>query len=106
MVPEDAVKRLVVTLSLLFAMQGSLTSTVFAQPVKRPVETALPPTGPLPTWNPLPPAPGVHDEPEQHSIQARVLHFLFHLFGGSHTPVASPFSNECGQRPCMYDQRN
>jgi len=99
------VKQLLVTLALLVGVQHAAATEVFAQPARR-VETALPPGGQLPNWNPQPLRPGVHDEPDQHSIQARVLHFLFHLFGGSQTPVASPFSNECGQRPCMYDLRN
>ena len=73
----------------------------------KPVETALPPNGQLPNWNPLPRPPGVREEREQSSIQARVLHFLQHLFGGPMPhELRSPFSNDCGQRPCPYDYRN
>ncbi len=96
-----------IVVALLASMLMVLSTAASAQaPVKR-VETALPQAGQLPTWNPLPSAPGVHDEKDQSSIEARVLHFLFHLFGGPKPrPLHSPFSNECGQRPCPFDQRN
>ena len=77
------------------------------QAAPRKIETALPPNGQIPTFNPLPPRPGVRDEAEQTSIQARVLHFLQHLFGGPMPrEMRSPFANDCGQRPCPYDYRN
>jgi hypothetical protein len=113
-------KRLVVNLAVL---AGALTAVVPAASAQAPapkpataapmpavprkIETALPPNGQIPTFNPLPPRPGVHDEAEQSSIQARVLHFLQHLFGGPMPhEFRSPFSTECGQRPCPYDYRN
>ncbi len=103
-------KQWVVTLTVLAGLGLTLAPRVDAQvrPAPRRVETALPPAGSqLPTWNPLPPPPGIHDEPQQTSIEARVLHFLQHLFGGPNPqPLHSPFSNECGQRPCPFDMRN
>ncbi len=104
---EGGVKRSILHLAMLMMVHGAVMSVAFPQVPARRVETALPPAGPLPTWNPLPPTAGVKDEPNQWSIEARVLHFLQHLFGGP-MPQAlhSPFSNECGQRPCPYDLRN
>ena len=95
------------TLALVLLVQAALPLVAEAQAPARRVETALPQAGPLPTWNPLPPPPSIHDEKDQSSIEARVLHFLFHLFGGPKPQALhSPFSNECGQRPCPFDQRN
>lgn len=83
--------------------------SVMRKPAEIPkkIETALPPNGEIPTWNPLPRPPALNEEPEQHSIEARVFHFLQHLFGGPMPrEFRSPFANDCGQRPCPYDFRN
>lgn len=105
-------KRTLMTLAMVLAVQGAMVTEATAQSAVRPPPaqlqpppTALPPAGQAPAWNALP--PGVKGEPRETSLQARVVHFLFHLFGGANPqPMPSPFSNECGQRGCPYDMRN
>lgn len=64
----------------------------------RPFESALPPNGQ---------PPNVREETPQTALTTRVMHFLFHLFGGDAPQNwRTPFHDGCGNRACPYDMRN
>ena len=86
----------------------SVTLAHAQTPPPRPVQTALPPNGVVPTENPLAHAPDVTGLPPNEAIVVRVFHFLGHLFGGPSTQqtMPSPWHDTCGVRPCPYDLRN
>ena len=104
------IPRLVVRVLLLAVMLVSVAHAQVRQPLApaRPVQTALPTNGVLPSDNPLAHAPDVRGLAPHDAMVTRVLHFLGHLFGGPSTQqtMPSPFHESCGVRPCPYDMRN